>query len=134
MPLDALLDLQASVTKTATFNGAGVAMPMGSPHRNSLVARVTYSALTQASGTGTVSWQIDYSPDGGTTWYSNIATSETITMSTTAQSGEVLIPFVTPIDGNVKTTVQVRLTCTIGGSPTTPTVTYFGSTGLAMAG
>ena len=106
-------------------------MPMGTS-RTGLFARVIYSAATNASGSNTISWTVDYSPDGGTTWYSGIATSETIALSTTAASGEVYIPFITPIDGAVKSTVQVRLSVVVAGAGSTPTVTYQGDCGHAM--
>jgi hypothetical protein len=49
MATDANVVLQASVTKTATFNGAAVQFPGGTPRRG-LYARVLYSAATNASG------------------------------------------------------------------------------------
>lgn len=123
MPTDALIQLQASVTKTATFNGAGVALGGGTPRRG-LKARVIYSAASNASGSNTLQYTIDVSRDGGTTWNSEFY-ADPITLSTNAQSSEIFIPFeVGPstVGGNV----QVRLSSAITGSGSTPTHTYQG--------
>jgi len=68
MPADLQLVLQASVTKTAAFTGAGLTIPTGTPRRG-LKARFIYSAASVASGAGTVIFGIDISRDGGSTWY-----------------------------------------------------------------
>ncbi len=123
MATDANLALQASVTKTATFNGAALTLSAGTP-RWPLVARVIYSAATNASGSNTVTWDIDVSRDAGSTWNAEF-TADPITLSTTAQSGEISIPFsISP--SSVANGTQIRLTCTIAGSGSTPTVTYQG--------
>lgn len=129
MAVDALLALQASVTKTSTFNGTGLAIPNGTPRRG-LTARVEYSAAAVGSSTGTAIFSIDYSPDAGSTWYSNLATAETVALSTTNASGEIFIPFVTPLDAANNANAQVRLTVTLTGS--SPTVTYNSYIGNAM--
>ncbi len=123
MPTDALLALQASVTKTATFNGAALILPTGTPRRG-LKARVIYSAAANASGSNTVVFSIDVSYDGGSTWNSDFL-APPITLSTTAQSGEIAIPFeISPT--SVINGTQIRLTATIAGSGTSPTITYQG--------
>ena len=134
MAQDANLTLQTSVTKTATFNGAGVSLPGGTPTRG-LFAHVLYSAATNASGSNSVLFQIDVSPDGGSTWYDAefAAEDQVITLSTTAQSGEIIIPFNT----NTPTLLagsapEVRLTCTVSGAGSTPTVTYSGAIELGL--
>lgn len=134
MAQDANLTLQASVTKTATFNGAGVSLPGLTPNRG-LYAHVFYSAATNASGANSVLFQIDESPDGGSTWYSAefAAADQVVALSTTAQAGEIIIPF------NLNTptiragaTPQVRLTATFSGAGTVPTITYSGAIELGM--
>lgn len=121
--IDALIALQAQVTKTATFNGAALFLPGGTPRRG-LKARVLYSAASNASGSNTVTFSVDVSHDGGTTYYSEFL-ADPITLSTTAQSGEIAIPFeVSPT--SVVNGVYVRLTTTVAGSGTNPTVTYAG--------
>lgn len=122
MATDALLALQASVTKNATFNGSALTLPAGTPRRG-LKARVLYSAASVASGTGTVVFGIDVSRDGGTTWYTEFQ-ADTIALSTTAASGELFIPFeVSP--ATVANGVQIRLSIE-AMTGTTPTVTYQG--------
>ena len=119
MATDANLSLQASVTKTATFNGAGVNLPGGTPRRG-LKARVIYSAATNASGSNTVSFSIDTSADNSSWNVADFVQHEAdVALSTTAQSGEIYIPFET-------SQPYVRLTATFSGAGSTPTITYFG--------
>ncbi len=133
MPTDALVALQASVTKTATFNGAALPLPGGTPDYG-LVARIIYSAATQASGSGVWTFSIDVCYDGvPTTWRADFLADPPITLSTTAQQGEIFIPFrVKPtVVSGVITAPQVRLSATLSGSPVTPTITYQGDIVLA---
>lgn len=128
MAVDALISLQASVTKTATFNGAALILPGGTPAWG-LVCRVIFSAATQASGSGVWTFSVDACYDGvPTTWRSDFVGDPPITLSTTAQAGEIYIPFrVRPtVVSNVITAPQIRLTATLSGSPVTPTITYQG--------
>lgn len=123
MPSDANLALQASVTKTATFNGAALILPGGTPRRG-LKARVIYSAASNASGSNTVIFSVDASYDAGATWTSQFVAT-TITLSTTVQSGEIFIAFeVSPT--SVANGTQIRLTPTIAGAGASPTITYQG--------
>ena len=128
MPVDALIALQPSVTKTATFNGAALILNGGTPRRG-LFCRVIYSAATQASGSGVFTFSVDVCYDGvPTTWRSDFVGDPPITLSTTAQSGELYIPFnvqPTMVSG-VITAPQIRLSAVLSGSPTTPTITYSG--------
>lgn len=121
---DALLVAQASVTKTSTFNSTAVNLPAGTLPWRPLIMRVVYSAATNASGSNSVTFSVDESADNSTFYQLVNDAREVINLSTTAQSGELLIPFVT-------TQPYVRLTCTIAGGGSTPTVTYFGDIGLA---
>ncbi len=123
MPTDALIALQASVTKTATFNGAALILPGGTPRRGLL-----YSAATNASGSNSVTFSIDVCYDGvPTTWFSDFV-APTFNLSTTAQSGEIYIPFdISPtVVSGVITAPQIRLTATFAGAGSTPTITYAG--------
>jgi len=123
MAVDALLSLQSSVTKTATFNGAALVLAGGTPRRG-LYARVIYSAAANASGSNNLVFSVDASYDGGTTWYSDFS-APAVALSTTTGAGEIAIPFdVSPT--SIANGVQVRLTATISGSGTSPTVTYKG--------
>lgn len=124
MATDALIALQASVTKTATFNGSPIILPGGTPRRG-LVARVVYSAANNASGSNTIVFSVDICYDGGpTTWNSDFL-APAITLTTTAQSGELFIPFsISPT--SVTNGTQIRLTPTFAGAGTTPTITYQG--------
>lgn len=129
MPTDALIQLQASVTKTGTFNGAALTLAAGTPRRG-LKARVIYSAATNASGSNSVTFSLDVSYDAGSTWISNLFQAQVINLSTTAQSGEIFIPFeITPT--SVANGCQVRLTATFAGAGSTPTITYGGEITLA---
>lgn len=125
MATDALIALQASVTKTATFNGSAVTLAGGTPRRG-LVARVIYSAATNASGSNSVTFSVDVSYDAGSTWYSDFSeASKVVNLSTTAQTGEFFIPFsISPT--SVANGCQVRLTATFAGAGSTPTITYQG--------
>lgn len=124
MATDALLQLQSSVTKTATFNGSALTLPGGTPRRG-LKARVIYSAATNASGSNSVTFSLDVSYDGGSTWLSNLFQAPTINLSTTAQAAEIYIPFeISPT--SVVNGTQVRLTATFAGAGSTPTITYSG--------
>jgi hypothetical protein len=134
MAQDANLQLQASVTKTSTFNGAWVSLPGGTPNRG-LVAHVFYSAATNASGSNSVTFSIDVSPDGGTTVYAAEfeAVDQALALSTTAQAGESIIPFNLNTPGVIRGSApSVRLTATIGGAGSTPTVTYSGAIELGL--
>lgn len=123
MATDALLALQASVTKVATFNGAALTLSGGTPRRG-LNARVIYSAATNASGSNSVVFQIDVSYDGGSTWNGDFL-APAIALSTTAQASEIHIPFsISPT--SVANGTQIRLTATFSGAGSTPTITYFG--------
>lgn len=130
MATDANLVLQASATKTATFNGAWLSLPgLGGTPGRALWAHVLYSAASNASGSNTVTFSLDVTPDGGTTTYSAAfsGVDQALTLSTTAQAGEISIPFSlldkTLIAGS---NPQIRLTCTVAGAGTSPTVTYSG--------
>lgn len=123
MATDALIALQASVTKTATFNGAALTFAGGTPRRG-LNARVIYSAATNASGSNSVVFSVDVSYDSGSTWNSDFL-APAIVLSTTAQSGEIHIPFsISPT--SVANGTQIRHTATFSGAGSTPTITYQG--------
>lgn len=120
--IDALIALQASVTKTATFQGAALILPGGTPRRG-LNARVLYSAASTGSGTGSIQFGIDVSYDGGSTWNTDFQ-APAVALSTTAGSGELAIPFsISPT--SVVNGTQIRLSLeAISG--TSATVTYQG--------
>jgi hypothetical protein len=118
MASDANLTLQASVTKTASFNGAGVNLPGGTPVYG-LVARVLYSAATNASGSNSVTFTIEHSDDNSTFYTLASAAAQVINLSTTAQAGEIFLPFRT-------NKVYVRLVATFAGAGSTPTIVYQG--------
>lgn len=124
MPSDANLVLQASVTKTATFNGAAFILPGGTPRRG-LKARIIYSAAQQASGSGVWTFSIDVCYDGVPTVWNADFLAPVITLTASAQSGEIFIPFdISPT--SVANGTQIRLSATLSGTPTTPTITYYG--------
>ena len=118
MPVDALNVLQASVTKATTFNGAALILPGGTPRRG-MKARIIYSAATSTT-TNTAVFSVDVCYDGvPTTWFSDFV-APTLSLTTTAQSGEIFIPFdISPtVVAGVITAPQIRLTVTIAGAGT----------------
>jgi hypothetical protein len=122
MAADANLVLQASVTKTDTFNGTGVDLATGTPRGRTLVARVIYSAASAASGTDTVIFSVDHSSDNSTFNALASGAKDTITLDTTSsapKSGEIFIPFETSLR-------YVRLTVTFSANTHTDTITYYG--------
>ena len=122
MATDALLTLQPVVTKTATFNGGALTLAAGTPRRG-LKVRIIYSAATQASGSGVWNFSVDVSYNAGSTFASDFFADPPLTLSTTAQAGEVYIPFeISPT--SVVNGTQIRVTATLSGAPVTPTITY----------
>lgn len=123
MPTDALIQLQASVTRSAngTFNGTALTLPGGTPRRG-MNARVIYSAATSTT-TNACQFDVDVSYDGGSTWTST-SYSPSLSLTTTAQSGEVFIPFsISPT--SVANGTKIRLTAVVSGAGT-PAITYGG--------
>jgi hypothetical protein len=119
---DKLGYLQTSTTQIASFTGAGVDLNKGTPLRG-LVARVLYSAASNAAGSGTVVFGIQHSDDNVTFVDLAQGTSDKLTLTTAVASGEVFIPFRTDKR-------WVRLTQTLTGG-TTPTITYESQIGLS---
>ena len=131
MAVDALIALQASVTKTSTFNGAALVLPGGTPRRG-LNARVIYSAAGNASGANAVVFSVDVCYDGvPTLWFADFL-APPINLVVALQQGELFIPFsVSPtMVAGVITAPQIRLTATFSGAGSTPTITYQGDISL----
>jgi hypothetical protein len=120
MPADSLVVLQASVTKTDTFQSAGVDLKVGTPPRG-LVARVIYSLASAASGTDTVIFSIEHSSNDSTYYALASGAKDTITLDTTSsapKSGLIYIPFRTSLR-------YVRLVATFSSAAHTDTITYY---------
>jgi hypothetical protein len=127
MAVDANLVLQASTTAVVTTTSTGVGLPTGTPSRG-LVARIVYSAATEASGGKTVTFSIQHGDTLGGTYYAlTSAADQVITLSTTAQAGEISIPFRT-------SRAFVRLVMTLSASTNSPTITYFADIALGLPG
>jgi hypothetical protein len=122
MPQDANLVLQASVTKTATFNGAGLTIPTGTPRRG-LKAHVIYSANSASQTGDTVTFDIDVSTDGGSTW-NNEFQAAPLAQPTSANSGELWIPFEVSKATAASNDLQIRLTATFSSTAHSNTITY----------
>ena len=121
MPVDALNQLQASITSTATAHSAAYTLPGGTPRRGQ-VARFLYSAAANASGSNTVIFSIDVSRDGGSTFNTEFE-APPITLSTTAQADEVAVPFsISPT--SVANGTQIKASINMSGSGTSPTITW----------
>lgn len=131
MPADALTQLQASVTKATTFNGAALILGGGTP-TTGLWCRILYSAATSTT-TNTATFSVDVCYDGvPTTWRSDFVADPPLSLTTTAQAGELYIPFEifpTFVSG-AYTPPQIRLTITVAGAGTA-SVTYQGDIVLA---
>lgn len=119
MPADANLVLQASVTKTATFNGAWLDLGATRELSDVLWARIEYSAATNASGSNTEAFTLDTSDDNSTVaGAAQFAGSDSnVALSTTAQAAIQYIAFVVVHR-------YIRLTLTTTGAGSTPTITY----------
>lgn len=125
MATDALIALQANVTKTSTFSSTALNLPGGTPRRG-LKARVLYSAGSSGTATSTAVFSIDASHDGGSNYYTEFE-SDPLTLPTSGSiSGELFLPFeVSPT--SVANQINIKLTVTITpGSSATPTITYQG--------
>lgn len=126
MPSDANIVLAASATVTATTNGTAFILPGGTPRRG-LVARIIYSAalVTSSSGTDTITFGIGVCYDGVPTTWNLDFLAPPITLTTTAQAGEIFIPFsISPT--SVANGTQIRLTATFSATSHGNTITYQG--------
>lgn len=120
MATDAKLVLQASTTKIASFNGAGLDLQTGTPIFAILLwARVIYSAATNASGSSSFTFAVEHSDDNATFFPLSSGAADVVNLSTVAQAGEIFIPMVTRKR-------YVRLVEVLAGAGPTPTITYQG--------
>lgn len=119
---DALSVLQTEATKTATANGPAVDTMKGTQGRT-LWARVNYKAATNVSGSNGVVFSIEESSDNSS--FTQVSAAPSIALSTTAQTGEIFLPV-------LATKRYVRLTATISGAGSTPSITYSGDLGLSQ--
>lgn len=123
MAADANLVLQASTTKTGDFSGTGVTI--GNTPRRGMYARVIYTNISCASGSGTIQFQLDVSYDGGSTYQNARFQSPAINQTATAAAGEVHIPFdVSQTDPTKPVIVRLTADFTASSSPSGPTATY----------
>jgi hypothetical protein len=131
MPVDTLNVLQVSVTKTSTFSGAALILAGGTPRRG-MVARIIYSAASNASGANAFTFSVDVCYDGVPTLWLVDFVAPPLNLSTTVQAGEIFIPFsISPtMVSGVITAPQIRLTATVSGAGSTPTCTYQGDLSL----
>ena len=113
---DALQVLQASTTKTATFNSTGVNIGGSPSPTRALVARVRYSAASTSSGAGAATFRVTESDDDSSYGGAHQSPEAALTLSTTAIAGVLHIPFVTK-----KKYVRLELSAISG---TGATVTY----------
>src|SRR5258708_24864618 len=124
MPSDALTQFSPSITKAATFRGAGIPLAAGTPRRG-MVCRVIYSNATSTT-TNNLQFSVDVSYDGGSTWTQEFF-SDVIPLTTVAKSGEIFIPY--RVVANVMAVgaiaPQVALSINLSGAGT-PSVTYVG--------
>lgn len=128
MPVDILSVLQASGTFTATQQGTGFDLGVGGSGVDGafagagtspagLVARFVYSAAQNASGANAFTFSVEHSNDGATWFALASGAKDVVNLSTTAQSGEVFVPFETRAR-------FIRAVATLSGAGTVPTITY----------
>ena len=113
---DALNVLAASATITNSANSTAVDLGVGGTLLRPLYARIIHSATSNASGSATITYSIEHSSDNSTFYTCASGADQVITTSTTAQAGEVFIPFVTDKR-------YVRLVTTFSSTTGTPTTT-----------
>lgn len=124
MPTDALIALQPLITKTASFQGAGLQLVAGST-RWPFVARVIYSNASANTTGDTVTFTLDVCKDGTNVNFNTEFQSDPIALPTTATSGEIQIPFsVSP--SSVANGVFVRLSVSFSSTAHADTITYIG--------
>jgi hypothetical protein len=111
---DSNLVLAASATITASANSTGI--DLKGTVRHGLYAQIDYSAATNASGSNSVTFSVEHSDDNSTYYALSSGASAIVTLSTTAQAGEIHISFETDKR-------YVRLVSTFAGAGTTPTIT-----------
>jgi hypothetical protein len=113
---DSLLVLQTSATVTSSTNSTGVQLGTIGGLDGKFNARVVYSAATNASGSNSATFLVEHSDDNSTYYTLTSGAAEIITLSTTAQAGEINLSFRTQKP-------YVRLVTTIAGAGSTPTIT-----------
>ena len=118
MAADALSVLQATTTKAATFASTSFDLRTMTPAAG-LIARVIYSAATNASGANGVTFSVEHSGDNSAWSALASGAKDVLALSTTAQAGELFIPFITRQR-------YVRLVATFAGAGATPSITYIG--------
>lgn len=116
---DAKLELQASTTKTAAFDGTGIDLGTGTAMRG-MVAQVLVTAVT-TGGAETYQLDIEHSDDDAT--YTDLATFDFPTGADAGSTGEYFRTFRTP-----KQYVRLSLKGIAGASPS---MTYSGYIGNA---
>lgn len=116
MPSDANAILQAQVTKTASFQGAGFDLKSATPRRG-LWVRFIYSAAANATGANAFTFGVDESSDNSTWFAKATDAADAVNLTTTAQSGEVFLLIQTDKR-------YIRPTVTLSGAGTVPTITY----------
>lgn len=125
MAADSLLSLAASATVAATTNGTALTLPSGITRRGMYARVIVYDG--HSSTTNTAVFQVDVSPDSGSTWYAKTVDNEHIlSLTSTVQTAELSIPIET-------SDTQIRLTVTIAGAGTA-SVKYQGDLVLARPG
>ena len=86
-----------------------------------------YSAATNASGSNSFTFSVEHSDDNSTFTALASGAADIVNLSTTAQAGEIHIPFET-------SKRYVRLVATLTGAGSTPTITYQGDLTLGRPG
>lgn len=127
MATDANLATTDIGTITTTTSSAGITFPKSNVLAGQeLFLHAVYSAASNASGANTVVFSADLSTDGGGSW-NELVGQAPISLSTTAQAGDVYLPLPLTqqslINPSMSNAPQVRLTCTIAGAGSGPTIT-----------
>jgi hypothetical protein len=124
--LDQLQEIVGLHTLTATETSQPfVVLPYGAvlASPGGVKIRVQYQDVSLSSGSGTLQFTAKISYDRGATWLT-AATGTSITLSTTAQSGEQVLQIQAAQYACDTGVMQVQVLASVGGSPTGATATY----------
>ena len=121
MPYDANAVLQAAVTKTTAFNGAGFDLGTGTPRRG-LKIRFTATNVSGAGAGGVFSPHIEHSDDNTT--FTDLVYFDALTVGTAAATSQQWATAETDKR-------YIRLATDMSVTTSTPTMTYYADIGIA---
>lgn len=130
MAYDALMVLQAIVTKTATFQSTAVNTLTGSPVRGFKARLVVTAHSVATTGTAANTWTPSIEVSSDNTTFRTLSTGKAITSTATAGTNEQNFEFVVPpAEPYVRSVITL-----VGGGSTTPSISYKWDLGDARGG